>query len=61
MYSEPFLLMCPEPSEYREDSAEKTRYMLTLSSQLIINNKDQTELGTTGFTLRGVVVLTLLP
>lgn len=58
MYSEPFLLMCPEPSEYREDSAEKTRYMLTLSSQLIINNREQTELG---FTLRGVVVLTLLP
>lgn len=58
MYSEPFLLMCPEPSEYREDSAEKTRYMLTLSSQLVINNREQTELG---FTLRGVVVLTLLP
>lgn len=56
MYKEPFLLMWPESSEYREDSAESG-----VNIKICILFIRKTSRSPLEFTLCGVVVLALLP
>lgn len=54
--------MWPESSEYREDSAEKTKeYMIKQGNFLFYNYWNQIDFNVYVLTLCGVMVLALLP